>query len=89
MGFGHFISELPSGWIRARQAGGADPGETAKTLLSWMDRDNYGFFHDLGSDAVKVLDSAGLIAFEREGQGRIENACENRNDRSGSYSAHH
>ena|ERR1700757_3158606 len=41
--FGNFVGELASGWIRARQAGGADRLETAKTLLSWIDRDEYGF----------------------------------------------
>lgn len=51
--FGHFIAELASGWIRARRAGCADPSETARTLLSWIDRDNYGFLNDLGSDACQ------------------------------------
>src|ERR1039458_10096895 len=55
--FGRFIVELACGWIQARQAGGADHRETAKTLLSWIDRDNYGFFHDLGSSADSSLSS--------------------------------
>ena len=87
--FGRFVAELACGWIHARQASGADPGETARTLLSWMDRDDYGFFHDLGSDAVKFLDRAGLEAFEKEVQGRFEEACENRDDKSGSYTGKH
>ena len=87
--FGRFIAELACGWILARQAGGADPGETAQTLLSWMDRDDYGFFHDLGSDAVKVLHRSGLAAFEKQVQGRFEKACENRDNKSGSYSGDH
>ncbi len=87
--FGRFIAELASGWIRARQAGGADHSETAKTLLSWIDRDKYGFFNDLGSDAVKVLDADGLAAFEKEVHDRFEKARGNQNDQSGSYSGDH
>lgn len=86
--FGRFIGELACGWIRARQAAGADAGETAKTLLSWIDRDNYGFFNDLGSDAAKVLDRAGLAAFEKEVQGRFEKDCNSQKDQS-SYSQNH
>ena len=87
--FGRFIVELACGWIQARQAGGADHRETAKTLLSWIDRDNYGFFHDLGSDAVKVLDRAGLAAFEKEVQDRFEKAYGDQSDKSGGYSGDH
>lgn len=86
--FGRFIGALACGWIRARQAGGADAGETAKTLLSWIDRDNYGFLNDLGSDAAKVLDRAGLAAFEKEVQGRFEKDCNSQKDQS-SYSQNH
>ena len=81
--FGNFVAGLARGWIQARQAAGADPEMTAKTLLSWMDRDDYGFFNELGSDAVKVLDRAGLAAFEREVQGRFEVACRKREERVG------
>jgi hypothetical protein len=87
--FGRFIAELASGWIRARRASGADHSETAKTLLSWIDRDDYGFFNDLGSDAVKVLDADGLAAFEKEVHDRFEEARRNQNDQSGSYSGDH
>ncbi len=86
--FGGFVGELACGCIRARQAGGADRSETAKTLLSWIDRDDYGFFNDLGSDAVKVLDRAGLAAFEKEVQGRFEQDCNSQKDQS-SYSQNH
>lgn len=84
--FGRFIAELASGWIRARQASGADRSETARTLLSWIDRDNYGFFNDLGADAAKVLDRTGLAAFEEEVHDRFEKARGNQNDQSGRYS---
>ena len=30
--FGNFVGELASGWIRARQAGGADRAETARSF---------------------------------------------------------
>ncbi len=83
--FGRFIGELASGWIRARQAGHADAGGTARTLLSWIDRDDYGFFNDLGSEAAKVLDRAGLAAFEREVQARFEKASAKRRDQSGDH----
>jgi hypothetical protein len=72
---GTFASGLFCGWIRARQAADADRGETAKLLLTWMDHDDYGFCNDLDRSAVKVLDRAGLEAFEREVQVRFEAAC--------------
>jgi len=53
--FGRFIAELACGWIGARQAAEAGAESTVRILLSWMDRDDYGFFNDLGSDASKVL----------------------------------
>jgi hypothetical protein len=34
--FGQFVGELYCGWIKARQAAGADPDETAAHLLAWM-----------------------------------------------------
>jgi hypothetical protein len=72
---GTFAGGLFCVWIQARQAAGADRGETAKLLLTWMDHDDYGFCNDLGRDAVKVLDREGLEAFEREAQVRFEAAC--------------
>src|SRR6266702_2109439 len=81
--FGRFVGEVALGWIRARQAAGADPEATAKTLLEWMDRDDYGFFNDLGSDAGKVLDRPGLAAFERQVRSRFEAACGTRKAQTG------
>jgi hypothetical protein len=78
--FGNFVGELANGWIRARQASGADCSDTARTLLSWIDRDDYGFFNDLGSDAPKVLDQDGLTAFEKEVHDRFEIALGTEND---------
>lgn len=81
--FGRFIAELACGWIRARQAAEASAESTARTLLLWMDRDDYGFFNDLGSDAAKVLDGPGLAAFEKEVRGRFEEDCRKQKDQSG------
>jgi len=83
--FGNFVAGLACGWIQASQAAGADPEMTAKTLLSWMDRDDYGVFNELGSNAVKVLDRAGLAAFERQVRTRFETACGKREERVGNY----
>src|SRR5258708_30164473 len=63
---GMFGGGLFCGWIKARQAAGADRGETAKLLLGWMDDDPYGFCNDLWHEAVKVLNRAGVEAFEQE-----------------------
>jgi hypothetical protein len=48
-----------------------------------MDRDNYRFFNDLGADAIKVLDRAGLAAFEIAVQERFEAACGERKKQAG------
>ena len=37
---GTFAGGLFCGWIQARQAAGADCGDTAKLLLAWMDQDD-------------------------------------------------
>ncbi len=71
---GMFVDDLFSGWIKARQAIGSDPDETADLLVSWMENDDYGFCYHLEREAVKVLDSAGLAAFERTARGRWESA---------------
>ena len=55
--------------------------------MSWIDRDDYGFFSDLGSEAVKIPDRAGLTAFETEVHVRFEKACGNQGDQSDSHSA--
>lgn len=68
--FGMFVEGLFCGWIEARQAAKSDPGETAELLLTWMEDDEYGYCHGLEKKAVKVLDRAGLAAFERAVRGR-------------------
>lgn len=71
---GAFAGGLFLGWIKARQAAGADCDETVGLLLKWMDDDPYGFCNDLGRQAVTVLDRSGLAAFEREVRARFEAA---------------
>jgi len=69
---GQFVGELFCGWIKARQAADADPDETATRLLAWMDDDPYGFCYQLEKDAAKVLNKAGLAAFERQVRARLD-----------------
>jgi hypothetical protein len=73
--FGTFAGSLFLGWIKARQAAGADPSETATLLLARMNDDDYGFLNDLERSIVKVLDRAGLQAFEREIRARFDLEC--------------
>jgi hypothetical protein len=70
--FGTFAGGLYSGWITARQSAGSDPCETVRLMLGWMDGDSYGFCNDLELSAVKVLDKAGLEAFESEVRTRFD-----------------
>jgi len=70
--FGQCVDELFCGWIKARQADGADPDETATRLLRWMDDDPYGFCHRLEKDAAKVFDKAGLAAFVTQVRARFD-----------------
>src|SRR4029453_1759755 len=61
--FGQFAQDLICGWIKARQAAGADPDNTASTLLSWMDDDPYAFCYQIEKDAAAAFDKEGLVAF--------------------------
>lgn len=70
--FGMFVYGLFRGWVKARQAAGADPDETARRLVTWMDSDTYGFCYQLERDLVKVLDKHGLAAFERRVRARFD-----------------
>ena len=74
--FGQFAQDVICGWIRARQASGADPGRTASTLLGWMDDDPYAFCYEIEKVAVAAFDKAGLAAFERQIRARLEAASE-------------
>jgi len=73
--FGTFAGSVYLGWIKARQAAGADSAETTQLLLKFMEDDSYGFCNDLVPSAVKVLDRAGLESFEREARTRFDKAC--------------
>jgi hypothetical protein len=72
--FGQFVGELFCGWTKARQAACADPDVTAARLLVWMDNDPYGFCYKMERNAAKVLDKAGLAAFEKLVRARFEAA---------------
>jgi hypothetical protein len=73
--FAVFAGSVYLGWISARQAAGADSGETTGLLLKFMEDDSFGFCDDLVPSAVKVLDRAGLESFEREVRARFDQAC--------------
>ena len=70
--FGMLVEDLFRGWIKARQAANDDPNATARSLLSWMEDDPYGFCHDLDREAVKVLDKKGLDAFVQQIRSKFE-----------------
>lgn len=72
--FGLLVGALFQGWIRARQAGGADPEETAQMLGAWMDDDPYGFCYHLEREASEVLDRKGLRALVAQIRSRYEAA---------------
>src|SRR5450759_1555794 len=72
--FGQFVGDLICKWIKARQASGADPDETAARLLARMDDDPYALCYDIEKDASKAFDKAGLAAFERQIRARFEAA---------------
>jgi hypothetical protein len=74
--FGQFVAELYCGWIKARQAQGANPDETASRLLTWMDEDEYGSCHQLEKDAAKVLHKANLAALVMQVRARFDAATE-------------
>ena len=73
--FGQFVDELYCGWIKARQAEGANPDETASRLLTWMDDDEYGFCYHLEKDAAKVFNKANLDAFVTQIRARFDDAA--------------
>lgn len=83
--FGQFAGELFCGWIKARQAGGADPEETAARLIAWMDDDDYGFCHDLEKEAVKVFDRVNFAAFVKLVRAKFDAAAGAVPKKSGGY----
>jgi hypothetical protein len=73
--FGQFVDDLFCGWIKARQAAGADPDETATRLLAWMDDDPYSFCYQIEQDAAKAFNKAGLAAFTKQVRARFDAAA--------------
>ena len=69
---GQFVRVLFSGWIKARQAAGAGPEETASRLLAWMDNDPYGFCYQIEADIAKAFNKTGLAAFEKQVRRRFD-----------------
>jgi len=86
--FGQFVGDLYCGWIRARQAEGANPDETASRLLAWMDNDDYGFCYQLEKDAAKVLDKANLAAFATQVRARFDAAANAAQKTDGTHKDH-
>jgi hypothetical protein len=72
--FGQFAQDIICGWIKARQASGADPDKTASTLLAWMDDDPYAFCYEIEREAAAAFEKAGLAAFEKQIRARFEAA---------------
>jgi hypothetical protein len=70
--FGQFAKVLICRWIKARQASGAGPDDTAATLLMWMDNDPYDFCYQIEKSVSEALDKAGLAAFESLIRSRFE-----------------
>lgn len=71
---GRFAKDLVCGWVRARQAMGADPDKTARLLVARLDDDPYAFMYEIEGDLAKALDRRGLAAFERIVRMRWEEA---------------
>ena len=76
--FGMFVEELFCGWVKARQAAGAAPEETAARLLVWMDDDPYGFCYGLETKVASVLDKAGLAALVAQVRERFTSSKQRR-----------
>jgi hypothetical protein len=72
--FGQFAKDLICRWIKARQAAGAGPDDTAAKLLGWMDNDPYAFCYQIEKEVAKAFDKAGLAACERLIRARFEAA---------------
>ncbi len=62
--FNLFAKDLICRWVKAQQMSGADAGETATTLLAWMDDDPHAFCYEIERQLAEALDEAGLAAFE-------------------------
>jgi hypothetical protein len=70
-------------WLRARQAAGVDPYETAERLLDQVENDPYGLADDVDQPAMQVIDVDGLAAFEPAPKARLKAAAGRRNKSQG------
>lgn len=61
---GDFFRWLFVSWIDARQRAGCPAEDTVRCVLRWIDRDNYGFCHDIEGAVAKALDRCGLALFK-------------------------
>lgn len=71
---GNFMQRLCCLWVRARQSGGCPPSETVRTLVRWMDRDDYGYTYRIERDLADALDGAGRNAFVELARSRFDEA---------------
>ena len=81
--FGQLVDTLYTGWLKARQAAGADPDQTASLLRDRMENDPYSFTYQIEREAVKILHKSGLAALERAVRRRFEAADSSEQARRG------
>lgn len=72
---GDFFQELFVSWIQARQRASCPAEDTIRCVVRWIDRDNYGFCHEIEGAVAKVLDRRGLGFFEAHFKQRLDAAC--------------
>lgn len=60
-----FVERLFCGWAQARQAGQAEPGQTARWLLDRMEQDPHGHCLHLEREVAQVLGEREKVAFLR------------------------
>lgn len=60
---GDFAQSLVCDWVRTRRVAGLDAGETARILLRWEDKDEYGFFHEIERALAETFNRIERAAF--------------------------
>ena len=73
--FGMFVDGLFCGWVKARQAAGADPDETARRLSPGWTTTRTASATSSRRISAKVLDKRGLAAFETPIRERFDGAA--------------
>ena len=71
---GDFFQQLFVSWVRARQRAGCSAEDTVRLIMRWIDRDNYGFCHDIEGTVAKVLDRRGLTLFKTHLEQELDTA---------------